>query len=151
MIEETELAAPPLNRMIIAVLALVGVLMSAYLTLHKFGVIGTLACGTGSCETVQASPWAVFMGVPVPVLGLVGYALLLAVALVGLYPGRSKAVPILLLVLATGAFGFTLYLTYLEAFVINAWCRWCIVSAALVTLVWLCALAELPALLRRQP
>lgn len=146
--EQQAEAAPPLNRMIIAVLALIGVLVSVYLTLHKYGVIGTLACGTGSCETVQASKWAVFMGVPVPVLGLVGYALVLISALVGLAKTDSRAVALTLVLLAAGALAFTLYLTYLEAFVIHAWCRWCIASAAITLLISIASLAELPRLRR---
>lgn len=134
--------------MVIAILALIGVLVSVYLTLHKYGVIGTLACGAGSCETVQASKWAVFMGVPVPVLGLVGYALVLGTALVGLAKPGSRAVALALLVLAGGALAFTLYLTYLEAFVIHAWCRWCIASAAITLLISIASLAELPRLRR---
>lgn len=149
MIEESQVeVSPPMNRMVIAILALIGVLVSVYLTLHKYGVIGTLACGAGSCETVQASKWAVFMGVPVPVLGLVGYALVLGTALVGLAKPGSRAVALALLVLAGGALAFTLYLTYLEAFVIHAWCRWCIASAAITLLISIASLAELPRLRR---
>jgi uncharacterized membrane protein len=142
--EAVTTASPPLNRMAIALLALVGVLISVYLTLHKFGVIGTLVCGEGSCDTVQASPWAVFIGVPVPLIGLLGYGVLLAIALLGLQPDRAASRPIalLLFVLADLAFVFTAYLTYLEAFVINAWCRWCIASAVLVTLIWIFSLPE---------
>ena len=145
---DDSIESPPLNRMIIAVLALIGVLISTYLTLHKYGFIGSLLCGTGSCETVQASPWAVFMGVPVPVIGLIGYAILLVIALLGLQPRAGRTLPLILLVIATGAFGFTAYLSYLEAFVIHAWCRWCLVSAALVTLIWILSLVELPKLRR---
>lgn len=146
MIDEThDSAALPRNRMLIAVIALVGLLISLYLTLHKYGVIGTLACGVGSCDTVQSSPWAVFFGVPVPVIGLVGYALLLGVALFGLQPDRvnSRGVGMTLFLLADGALIFTLYLTYLEAFVIHAWCRWCLASAALIALIWIATLPEL--------
>lgn len=142
--------APPLNRMAVAVLALIGVLLSTYLTLYKLGFIGTLACGTGSCETVQASKWAVFMGVPVPFLGLVGYALILGAALLGLQQTwfDNRRVAFALYGLATGAFVFSLYLSYLEQFVIHAWCRWCIVSAVIATLIWLFSLAELPRIRR---
>ena len=138
-------AQPPFNRMVIATLALIGVLMSAYLTLHKFGYIGTLACGTGSCDTVQSSPWAVFMGIPVPLLGVGGYLLLMVIAIVGLQPewADSRKLGLVLFVLADVAFFFTLYLTYLEAFVIHAWCRWCLASAALVTIIWFFTLPEL--------
>lgn len=151
MVEDVvEQDAPPANRMAIAVLGLLGVLMSAYLTLHKYGYIGTLACGSGACETVQTSRYAVFMGVPVPVLGLIGYLLFVIVAIVGLQPAsvRSRAVAVLLFVMACGALLFSLYLTYLEKFVIHAWCRWCIASAVVTLLIWLCALAELPRIRR---
>lgn len=151
MVEDVvEQGAPPANRMAIAVLGLLGVLMSAYLTLHKYGYIGTLACGSGACEVVQTSRYAVFMGVPVPVLGLIGYVLFLIVAIVGLQPAsvRSRAVAVLLFILAWGALLFSLYLTYLEKFVIHAWCRWCIASAVVTLLIWLCALAELPRIRR---
>ena len=145
---EESRAAPPLNRMLIAVFALIGVLVSAYLTLYKLGFIGSLVCGTGSCETVQASKWAVFIGIPVPLLGLVGYLALLVVALLGIQPGweQRRALPLLLFLLADAGFVFSLYLSYLEAFVIHAWCRWCIASAIIATLIWLFSLAELPRL-----
>ncbi|NIR59139.1 MAG: hypothetical protein GWO02_06290, partial [Gammaproteobacteria bacterium] len=70
--------------MAIALLSLVGVFISVYLLLHELGVVGTLVCGAGSCETVQASPWAVFLGVPVPAWGVVGYGVLFAASFVGL-------------------------------------------------------------------
>ena len=85
--EESSASSPPVNRMTIALLSLVGVFISTYLLLHKLGVVGTLVCGTGSCDTVQASPWAVFLGVPVPAWGVAGYGLLLGVSPAGLRPG----------------------------------------------------------------
>jgi hypothetical protein len=50
--------------MLTALIALIGVFLSLYLTLFKLGYIGTLACGTGSCETVQLSKWGDFLGLP---------------------------------------------------------------------------------------
>lgn len=137
--------SPPVNRMAIATLALIGVLMSVYLTLHKYGFIGTLACGTGSCDTVQTSPWAVLMGVPVPLMGVFGYLVLMVIAIAGIQPqhANNKKIGILLFVLAEIALVFTIYLTYLEAFVIHAWCRWCLGSAALVLLIWIFSIPEL--------
>jgi uncharacterized membrane protein len=146
-LQEEELTeSPPLNRMAIATLALIGVLMSVYLTLHKYGFIGTLACGTGSCDTVQTSPWAVFLGIlPVPLMGVFGYLVLMVIAIAGIQPGQTnnKKIGILLFILADIALLFTIYLTYLEAFVIHAWCRWCLGSAALVLLIWICSVPEL--------
>jgi len=142
-------ASPPLNRMIIAVLALIGVLVSLYLTLHKLGLIGELVCGTGSCEVVQTSKWAVQFGVPVPVLGVLGYAVMFGLAIIGLQARpNDRMIGLALFVLADFAFMFTLYLSYLEQFVIHAWCRWCIGSAVIATAIWICSLAELPRLRR---
>jgi hypothetical protein len=45
-----------------ALVALIGVFLSLYLTMFKLGYIGTLACGSGSCETVQLSKWGGFLG-----------------------------------------------------------------------------------------
>ena len=134
-----------------AVLSLVGLFVSIYLSLHRVGVIGTLACGAeGGCSTVQSSSFATFAGVPVPFLGLAGYLILFVLSLraaSGVADERRMA--IVLLVLATGAFAFSLYLTALEAFVIHAWCRWCIVSAIIATLIFICSLPE-AARLRRE-
>lgn len=141
---ELEEESPPANRMGITLLALVGALISLYLTLHKLGVIGTLACGTGSCELVQTSKYAIFLGVPVPFWGIAGYAVLTTLGLISLQPRylESHAVRIALIVTATGAFAFSIYLSALEQFVIKAWCRWCIASAIVATLIFLCTLPE---------
>lgn len=149
---EESRTAPPLNRMLIALLALSGVLLATYLTLHRLGFIGSLVCGTGSCETVQASKWAVFLGVPVPVIGLLGYVGLFVVALLGIQSGweSRRGLGLLLFLLADAGFLFTLYLSYLEMYVIHAWCRWCIGSAIIATLIWLLSLAELPRLRRAE-
>lgn len=143
-VEPQDDAAPPLNRMFVAVLALVGVLISTYMLLYHLGLIGTIACGTGGCQTVQNSPWASFLTVPVPLIGLLGYGLLFGTALLGtsdsFYTDRRIAV-----VLVTGALvgvGFSLYLTYLEMYVIHAWCRWCIASAIIAGLLFVAVIPE---------
>ena len=130
-------------RMGAAVLSLVGLFVSAYLYLYKIGRIGTLACGSGGCETVQTSVWSRFAGVEVALIGVVGYALLFGVALVGLRPGQAaRRWPGQVLAgLAAGGVLFTIYLTYLELFVIHAICRWCVGSAVII--VGLFALALL--------
>lgn len=140
----------PINRMAIALLSLIGLLISVYLTLHKFGMIGSLVCGTGSCDTVQASKWAVFMSVPVPLIGFAGYLILFVIALIGVQPRNldNQGIGLALLLLASGAFSFSAYLAYLEQFVIHAWCRWCIASGILATLIWIFSLAEIPRLRR---
>jgi uncharacterized membrane protein len=121
------------HRQAVALLALVGFFVALYLWFYKIGVIGNLQCGSGSCEYVQTSRYAVLFGVPVAFYGVVGYALLFVVALVGLQP-RYLARPgptRLLAALSGGAVLFTLYLIYIELFVIHAICRWCMASAVI--------------------
>jgi uncharacterized membrane protein len=132
-------------RMGAALMSLLGLFVSAYLYLYKIGRIGTLACGSGECETVQTSQYSRFFGVEVALIGLVGYALLFAVALVALQPGyaTSQAPVRLLALLATGGVLFTAYLTYLELFVIHAICRWCVGSAAIIVSILALAVLDL--------
>lgn len=149
--ESEQETAPPVSRMIIAVLALIGVLISTYMLLYHIGVIGSILCGTGGCERVQNSPWAEFYGIPVPLLGLLGYGGLLVLAMLGIQPRFTTDGRLAALLLFGGfvGFAFSMYLTYLEAFVIHAWCRWCIASAVLATLLFVAALPELARLRRR--
>jgi uncharacterized membrane protein len=129
-------------RMAAALLALVGVLLATYLYLYKIGVIGSMACGAGSCELVQTSRWSRFLGVEVSLIGLLGYASILGVSLVGLQPAHLKRrwPDNSLLLLSGGGLLFSLYLTYLELVVIDAICRWCVVSAVLIALIFLVSL-----------
>ena len=134
------------HRQAIALLSLAGVFMSLYLWLHRIGMIGTLSCGaSGGCETVQTSPYAVMLGLPVPAYGVAGYGALLGLSLLGLHPRwrHTSAVTLALACLATAGFAYTLYLTYLELFVIHAVCRWCAGSAVVMTAIWVIALLEL--------
>lgn len=129
----------------IAGLSLAGFFVALYLYLYKIGKIGALACGTGGCETVQLSPQARFLGVEVALIGLIGYAVLLGLALLALQPqhaGPGSWPARLLLVLSGGAVLFTAYLTALELFVIHAICRWCVVSAVLIVAVFALALLD---------
>jgi uncharacterized membrane protein len=131
-------------RMGAALLSLVGLFVSLYLYLYKIGWIGTLACGTGGCETVQTSSWTRFAGVEVSLIGVVGYAGLLLVALVSLQGAAARRWPSTLLAALAGiGFLFTLYLSYLELFVIHAICRWCVGSAAIITAIFGLALWDL--------
>ena len=136
---------PPANRMAIAILALIGFFVSIFLLTHNLGILGPLPCGVGDCQTVQSSVYARVGPLPVSAIGSLGYALLLLVALLGLQPRfrRSRAVSHPLFFGSMIGVAYSAYLTYLEAFVIKAWCQWCVVSALLITLVFLASLPEL--------
>lgn len=131
--------------MIVAALALAGIFISLYLTLYKIGVIGELSCSIGSCETVNTSKWATFLGLPVAAWGLFFYVDVFAIALIGTMP-RFESEPLISLVLtAETAVGvlFSAWLTYLELGVIHAICIWCVTSACIVTLIFLTSALDL--------
>ena len=121
--------------MLAALVALAGMFVALYLTLYKLGYIGTLVCAVGSCETVQTSKWATLLGFPVGGWGVAYYVAVLAVSLAGLAPALSERRAVSQLLVAMTGFGvlFSLWLTYLELFVIHAVCQWCVVSALLAT------------------
>ncbi len=132
--------------MAIALLSLAGFFIAAYLYLYKIGKIGVIACGTGGCETVQLSEYSRFMGIDVALIGVIGYAVMLGLALLALQPRFSAPPPRwpsrLLVWLSAGSVLFALYLTYLELFVIKAICRYCVVSAVIVTVIFLLAATD---------
>ncbi|HEU4748913.1 MAG TPA: vitamin K epoxide reductase family protein [Gemmatimonadaceae bacterium] len=133
------------KRMIVAALALAGIFVGLYLTLYKLGIIGELSCTVGSCETVNTSKWAVFLGFPVAAWGVFFYVAVFALALVGTLD-RFEDAPVIswLLVIWSGfGFLFSAWLTYLELAVIHAICIWCVVSALLVTAIFVLSIADL--------
>ena len=137
-------------RMSAALLSLAGLFISAYLYLYKIGKIGSLACGSGGCETVQWSPWSRIGGIEVALVGLLGYAGLLALSLASLQPRLAlHPTPSRALALLSGiGLLFTVYLTYLELFVIHAICRWCVASGVVIAAVFAVALLDLRRLKR---
>ena len=131
--------------MLAALVALAGLFVALYLTLSKLGYIGTLACAVGSCETVQTSKWATFLGLPVGAWGVGYYLVVLALALAGLRPTLSERRSVSQLLVAITGVGllFSAWLTYLELFVIHAICQWCVISAVLAAVLFVTAWLDL--------
>jgi uncharacterized membrane protein len=134
---------PAWHRWTIPVLALLGLGVAGYLAyVETQGV--PAACGPiGDCNAVQSSPYARLFGIfPVGVLGVIAYAAVLGVWFWGqLGTGRlATYAPRLMFGISMVGVLFTLYLTYLEPFVIGAVCAWCLTSAAIVTALMLLSL-----------
>jgi uncharacterized membrane protein len=131
--------------MIVAALALAGIFISLYLTLYKLGVIGELTCSIGSCETVNTSKWSTFLHLPVAAWGLLFYAEVFLISLLGTMPRFEKEPLVSLLLVAEAGIGvlFSAWLTYLELAVIHAICIWCVTSAGIVLTILLVSIADL--------
>lgn len=127
-----------LHRALIAALSAVSGSVALYLHLWKIGRTGApLACGVGGgCVTAQMSYYGWFLGVDVALIGAVGYAAILVVALAGLLPAwRDARWPTVALVaLVWPAVLFTLRLKYGEFVVLRTFCPWCAVNVVTITL-----------------
>jgi uncharacterized membrane protein len=116
-------------RRLTLVLALIGAGIAGYLTWVHYGHLKIVClAGGGGCEKVQSSTYAELAGVPVAVLGLVGYAAILASLALPEEQGAVAAAFISLV-----GFGFSAYLTWAELFRIHAICQWCVASACVMT------------------
>jgi uncharacterized membrane protein len=118
--------------LLIAVLAVGGAVVSSVSLYHHYGTSQTTYCDFGesfNCDTVNRSTYSVIFGLPVALIGIIGYLVLLALAT--FY--RSKAeTPVMLLIASLAGLGFALRLTYIEGFVLAAWCILCLSSLALI-------------------
>ncbi|HRQ24123.1 MAG TPA: vitamin K epoxide reductase family protein [Anaerolineales bacterium] len=127
----------------IPVLCLMGLVVAGYLAYVETAHV-TAVCGpVGDCNTVQQSAYARLFGVlPIGVLGVIGYLAIAAAWLVARYAkdNVSNWAAVALLVFSGGGTLFSIYLTYLEPFVIGATCAWCITSAILITIIMLVSL-----------
>jgi uncharacterized membrane protein len=117
-------------RIAIAVLSVIGIGIAGYLTYVHYEGLKVLCLSSGGCETVQSSRYAKLDGIPVTVLGLIGY-----VGILGSLAIRGDAGRMAGFGLALIGFLFSLYLTYRELFTINAICQWCVGSAVVMTLL----------------
>jgi uncharacterized membrane protein len=125
-------------RQVAVALAVIGLGVAGYLTyVHYEGIKPVCGLG-GDCEKVQTSAWAELAGVPVALLGLIGYAAIL----VTLFIEREEALVAGALIALVG-FGFSAYLTYRELFSIDAICPWCVASAVIMTLLAIVMTARL--------
>ena len=118
-------------RRVMIVLAVVGLGVAGYLTFIHYAGINPACTAGQSCIKVQTSVWSKLAGIPVALLGLIGYIGILGSLLA---PDREET-RLLTLALTLIGFGFSAYLTYRELFSIHAVCEWCAASAVILTLL----------------
>jgi uncharacterized membrane protein len=126
----------------IAALGLIGLGLASYLTYLDYTGVQDTFCQEGSgCDAVHQSEYANLLGIPVALWGVIGYAAIIATALVPLsYRLRRPC----LFGLATAGFAFSVHLTYLELFVIHDICPYCMASASTMTVIFILMMARRP-------
>src|SRR6185503_20939913 len=125
----------------VLVIALAGLAVAGYLAWIKWSGAGALFCTAGSgCDIVQASRYATFLGAPTALWGALAYLAIALLAGLGLEGGRWRAA----LLLASGAVGFSAYLTFVSVTQVGAVCAYCLVSAGLSLLLLILLLLRRP-------
>lgn len=124
-----------MNKLLL-VIAVLGLTVSGYL-LFTYQTAGPMVCLSGhGCEAVRASRFAAIFGLPVPLYGVFYYFGLGVLAALG-NPAEARRLRLPLRALTGVGLAGSAWLTYLEAFVIKAWCSWCVISAVLAAIAFL--------------
>ncbi len=128
-----------MNKILLAI-AIAGLIVSGYLLVF-YTTGAPIPCGVhGACETVRNSSYASFFNIPTPAYGVVFY-LILAVLADAWQPGASPWQRLAVWITVSAGVAVSIFLSSIEAFVIHAWCRWCVVSALLTVaafvVVWM--------------
>lgn len=125
-------------------LAVVGLLVSIYMTIYKVTSNDALCLGSGDCSTVNASRYSEVYGIPVASVGIAGY---LAILLAHWYERRDKFFekngPMLIFGMALTGFLFTLYLIYVEFAILKAICPFCLASQTAMTIIFIISVIRL--------
>jgi uncharacterized membrane protein len=119
----------------IAILALAGATVSSVSLYHHYGKDKTTYCDFGenfNCDVVNRSAYSTVAGIPVALIGILGYLSLMALAT--FYRDKAET-PGMLLLAATLGLGFAFYLTYIEAYVLATWCILCLSSLTVIVLI----------------
>src|SRR5688572_4646285 len=119
-------------------LTIIGLLVSVYMTIYKITSNDSMCIGSKDCSVVNASRYSEINGIPVAVLGVVGYAAILGVLVLERNPGFFRQNGSMLFFgLSLIGFLFTLYLIFLEVVLIKAFCPFCIASQMAMTLIFI--------------
>ena len=126
------------------VLAILGLLVSIYMTVYKLTSNDSMCIGSGDCKTVNASRYSEVNGIPVAVIGVIGYLAILVV----LYfekrnPFFKQNGTLMIFGMALTGFIFTVWLIYVEIALLKALCPFCLTSQAAMTLIFIIAVMRL--------
>jgi protein-disulfide isomerase/rhodanese-related sulfurtransferase/uncharacterized membrane protein len=134
-----------MRKVLLLVLILAGFFDALYLHWVYTSPNHPLVCLGVGCDVVRASKYATLWGHAMPDYGVLMYGVLFLAVLIEAWltdPAIRRWAQLGVIAIATAGVVFSLYLTSLEAFVIHAWCAWCVGSAVIVTLIFLLSLAD---------
>lgn len=118
--------------------ALTGLAVSIYMAIYKITDNNAMCMGSGDCATVNASKYSEVYGIPLGVIGAIGFgAILLVLFLEKRHPLGKEYGNMLAMGMSFGGFIYSIYLTYLELYVIKAICPFCVASAIAITLCFI--------------
>jgi len=130
-----------LGHKIAITISIAGILLAGYLTLLDFTDTKTLFCPASSnCDIVRLSRYADFFGVPVAFIGLLGYT---SILLTLILPLRASTRTLVFPILSTIGFVFSLYLVFIQLFVLSSLCQWCMISFALISGLFLIGIIQI--------
>ncbi len=131
-------------RQITIALAVLGLLVAVYMTIYKFTNNESMCIGSSGCSEVNSSRYSEINGIPVAVLGVLGYAAILALLFLEQRPGifQQNGTMMFFGVSLLG-FLFTLYLIYVEVALIKAYCPFCLTSQAVMTIIFIISVIRL--------
>ena len=138
MIRGTETAARP--GVAVPALVVAGLAVAGYLAYVETASVDAVCGPLGNCNAVQQSEYAQVFGMPIGIIGVVGYSALGALWLVQRRAAARRAdmARVGMAAIAVGGVAFSAYLTFLEPFVIGATCAWCLASAVVIgAILWL--------------
>ena len=118
---------------IIVIASLVGLIISGYSFLHNRSIVSGTFCNINSefsCDVVNRGPYSVIAGIPVALIGVVGYAFIFFGAIAKIIHPHDRGLSTFLASASIAGFAFSLYLTGIEAFVLDTWCVLCLTSQA---------------------
>ncbi len=131
-------------RQITIALTIIGLLVSIYMTIYKVTNNESMCVGSSGCSEVNASRYSEINGIPVAVLGVLGYAAILALLFLEQRPGIFQQNGTMMFFgISLLGFLFTLYLIYLEIALIKAYCPFCLASQAVMTFIFIISVIRL--------
>lgn len=131
--------------MLTAILSAAGIAVSIYLLTVHWGWWTAVCLGVGNCELVNTSRFSEFLGLPVALWGIGAYVALLVLSILVLRQEFSPWAQRGLFIVSAFGIVFSLYLTYIEVFVLHEICPWCVLSAIIVTCIAVLSALELRA------